>query len=111
MVTEILQRTPYWTAVRCRVLFWHEGPRWMMLDAVLSDTQPDCFEWDLRGGSPIALGLAVPSQPWLTTARSVIGRWAEAGDEIEIRRTRAWETASQVLLCGPGASLLVSLAD
>lgn len=110
MVTEILQRTPYWTAVRCRVLFWQEGDGGIVLDAVLSATQPDCYDWDLRGGSPIALTVAVPSQPLVATARSVIGRWAETGDEIEIRRTRAWETASQVLLCGPGASLLVSLA-
>lgn len=109
MVTDFLQHAPYWTAVRCRLVSWQAREHELILDAIMSAWQPDCSDWDMPAGSPFAVIVAVPSERWAGSAQRVIDRWVDEGHEIEIRRTRAWEVASQVVLWGPDTSLLVTL--
>ena len=109
MVTEFLQQAPDWTALRCRLLFGQATPGEVTLDVVMSADQPDGADWDTPPGSPFTVVLSVPSKRWLAGAVKVLGGWAREGCEIELRRTRAWEEGSQVLIWGPGATLLVTL--
>ena len=110
MVTEFLQQAPHWTAMRCRPLFWAAVGEQVIIDAVMSSDQPDGAEWDTPAGTPFTVVISVTSAQWLGRNRGVLDRWANDGREVEIRRTRAWEDGSQVLVWGPDASLLVTLA-
>ena len=110
MVAEILRRAPYWTAMRCRLLFWEVLDGELLLDAVVSADQPDNADWDTSPGCPVTAVITPPSQRWLASARATLDRWVANGSEIELRRTRAWEGGSQVLLWDPHSSLLVTLS-
>ena len=110
MVTRFLHQAPYWTAMRCRLLSWEMVGDQMVLDAIMSGDQPAGADWDTPAGTPFTIVVAVSSRQWVDVAREVLDRWAEEGTEIELRRTRAWEQGSQVLVWGPEGSLLVTLA-
>lgn len=110
MVTRFLHQAPYWTAMRCRILFWQMVDDRVVLDAIMSGDQPPGADWDTLRGTPFTIVVAVPSRQWLDVAREVLDRWVEVGTEIELRRTRAWEQGSQVLVWEPEGSLLVTLA-
>ena len=111
MVTRFLQQDPHWTALRCRLLFWRALPGEVVLDAVMSDDQPPGADWDTPAGTPFTVVVAVPSEAWLAAAGEALDRWADEGREIELRRTRAWEEDSKVLVWTPDASLLVTLQE
>lgn len=110
MVTRFLQQAPHWTAMRCRLLFWQMVGDQVILDAIMSEDQPPGADWDPPTGTPFTIVVAVPSRQWVDVASEVLDRWVEEETEIELRRTRAWEQGSQVLIWGPEGSLLVTLA-
>lgn len=109
MVAEILKQDPYWTAMRCRVLFCEPREDTIVLDAIMSEDQPDNAAWKTSPGSPFSAVVAVPSRGWLVAVRATLDTWVAEQREVELRRTRAWEDGSQVLLWEPDSSLLVTL--
>jgi hypothetical protein len=109
VVTEYLRQAPHWTALRCRMLFLEQRGDRLAVDAVMSPEQPDNSDWDAPAGTPFTVVVGVPSQRWLVEAAEILGRWVAEGLEIELRRTRAWEQASQVLAWADDASLLLTL--
>ena len=96
--------------MRFRLLFWEVLDGDLVLDAVVSADQPDNADWDTSPGCPVTAVITPPSQRWLAAARVTLERWVADDREIELRRTRAWEHGSQVLLWDPHRSLLVTLA-
>lgn len=111
MVTKFLQQAPYWTAMRCRMVFWESFANLVSIDAVMSGDQPEGADWDIGAGSPFTILIEAPSEQWIESNRAILDRWADEGLGIEVRRTRAWEEGSQVVVWSPDTSLLVTLAS
>jgi hypothetical protein len=66
----------------CQILFIEERDRGVMIDCIAAE---NAFVSDdpVEQGTPFAVELSLPDQPWAIAVQGLLRRWARDGDEVQ----------------------------